>query len=110
MYFCMSQINCNNKSSIIHGKILLPKDVAETIANINYNKIYLECEILSSVVKADIPHKCDVARCPFFRLYLRNKFWNIGFKTLLYYESKQMLEKHLPDEIVLYILKILVTI
>ena len=109
MYFCMSQINCNNKSTIIHGKVL-PKDVAETIATINYNKIYLECEILSSVLKADIPHKCDVDRCPLFRLYLRNKFWNIGFKGLFYYESKKELEKRLPDEIVLYILKMLVTI
>lgn len=109
MYFCMSQINCNNKSTIIHGKIL-PKDIAEIIANMNYNKKYLECKIISSVVKADIPHKCDVARCPFFRLYLRNKFWNIGFKALLYYESKQILEKHLPSDIVVYILQILVTI
>lgn len=109
MYFCMSQINCNNKSSIIHGKVL-PKDVAENIANMNYNKIYLECKIISSVVKADIPHKCDVARCPLFQLYLRDKFWNIGFKALLYYESKQILEKHLPSDIVVYILQILVTI
>ena len=109
MYFCMSQINCNNKSTIIHGKVL-PKDVAKTISNINYNKIYLECEIVSSIVKADIPHKCNVTMCPLFRLYLRNKFWNIGFKALVYYESKKVLEKHLPSDIVLYILKILVTI
>ena len=109
MYFCISEIIYNNCSNVIHGKIL-PKDVAETIANINYNKIYLECEIISSVVKADIPHKCNVLRCPLFRLYLRNKFWNIGFKALLYYESKKYLEKHLPSDIVMYILKMLVTI
>jgi CRISPR/Cas system-associated protein Csx1 len=105
----MSEIICNNHYNVIHGKVL-PKDVAETISNINYNKIYLECDIVSSVVKADIPHKCNVVKCPLFRLYLRDKFWNIGFKALLYYESKKYLEKHLPDEIVLYILKILVTI
>jgi hypothetical protein len=109
MYFCMSEIICNNCSEVIHGKVL-PKDVAEIIANINYNKNYLECEIVSSVLKADIPHKCNVVRCPLFRLHLRNKFWNIGFKALLYYESKKELEKRLPDEIVLYILKMLVTI
>lgn len=109
MYFCISEIIYNNCSNVIHGKIL-PKDVAETIANINYNKIYLECEIVSSVLKADIPHKCNIVRCPLFRLHLRNKFWNIGFKGLLYYESKKELEKRLPDEIVLYILKMLVTI
>lgn len=37
MYFCMSEIIYNNYCNVIHGKVL-PKDVAETIANINYKK------------------------------------------------------------------------
>jgi len=103
-YFCMSQINLNNNSSVFHGKSC-DKDVALSFADAQSNDLYTNCIITPSILRADIPHKCDVERCPLFRLYVRDIFWKISDKALMYYECKKILKKNLPDDIVTYILK-----
>ena len=103
-YFCMSQINFNNNSRVIHGKPL-DKDAALSIAHAESNNLYINCIITPSVVRADIPHKCNIEGCPLFRLYLRDIFWKISHKALMYYECKKVLTKNLPDDIVTYILQ-----
>ena len=103
-YFCMSQIKLNNNSRVIHGKPF-DKDIAISFADTERNNLYINCIITPSILRADIPHKCDVERCPLFRLYIRDIFWKISDKALMYYECEKVLKKKLPDDIVTYILK-----
>jgi hypothetical protein len=100
----MSKINFAGKQSIVHGKTF-DKEVAYSIAKIEYSKLYLNCNIISWIARADKPHRCDTEGCPLFRLYLRDRFWKIGMKAMIYYESKKALEKYLPADIVTYILE-----
>ena len=103
-YLCMSKINFSGNYSVVHGKTF-DKDVASSIASIDYSKIYPNCNIVSWIARADEPHKCVSEGCPLFRLYLRDRFWKIGMKAMIYYESKKVLEKYLPADIVTYVLE-----
>ena len=102
MYFFMSKIISNDKINIIHGKPL-EKGVVEffAIGDCFYNNY----NTISWIEKATKPHKCNVDLCPFHRLYFKNKFLTLSLKVLMYEECKKVLEKNLPDDIVIYILK-----
>lgn len=102
MYFCMSKVITNNKTSVSHGKGLT-KDVAEYFASKDY--FYNGYHIISWIERADKPHKCNVDLCPLHRLYFKNKFLTLGSKVLMYEECKKVLEKILPNDIVIYILQ-----
>ena len=93
----------NNKSEIVHGRAL-SKQIAKTCVDMKYYQT--GCEITSWVARADKPHKCDAKFCNLYRIYLKNNFWEIGVKGLLYYECIKVLKKLIPDDIVLYILNI----
>jgi len=104
MYLCMTKITNikNNKSEIVHGRALSQKR-ATTCVDMKYYKT--GSEITSWVARADIPHKCNVKFCNLYRNYLKNNFWEIGVKGLLYYECIKVLKKRIPDDIVLYIVE-----
>ena len=102
MYFCMSKIIIDNKTSITHGKAL-QKNIAESFSRFDYN--YVDYFITSWIYRADKPHKCNVESCPLFKMYLRDKLWKIGTRGLVYNECKKILKRHLPNDIVLFILK-----
>ncbi len=104
MYFCMSKIIIDNKTTITHGKGL-PKCIAESFSRLDYNYVNEDYFITSWIYRADKPHKCNVDSCPLFKMYLRDKFWKIGNRGLVYNESKKILKRHLPNDIVLLILK-----
>ena len=38
-------------------------------------------------------------------MYLKDKFWKIGNRGLVYNECKKILKRYLPNDIVLFILK-----
>jgi len=105
MYLCMTKITNikNNNSEIVHGRALSQKR-ATTCVDMKYYKTGRE--ITSWVARADIPHKCDVKFCNLYRIYLKNNFWEIGVKGLLYYECIKVLKKLIPADIVLYILNL----
>lgn len=107
MYFCMSNIIINNKTTITHGKALKKKYIAESFLILDYNYNYANKGyfIKSWINRADKPHKCNVDSCPLFKMYLRDKFWKIGIRVLMYNECKKILKRHLPNDIVLFILK-----
>jgi hypothetical protein len=98
----MSKIIIDNKTTITHGKAL-KKYIADSFSTLDYN--YLNYFITSWTDRADKPHKCNVDSCPLFKMYLRDKFWKIGTIGLVYNESKKFLKRHLPNDIVLFILK-----
>jgi hypothetical protein len=103
MYFCMTELKIGQHSNIIHGEPLL-KNSAENAA-LQSNYVYNTCRIVSWVEKADTPHRCDVFSCKLNRIYFRNKLHTISIKLMLYDVCKKVLEKRLPDDIVLYIMK-----
>jgi len=98
----MSKVMTKNKVNIIHGEALT-KDIAEYFAGKDY--FYNGYHIMSWIERADEPHKCNVDLCPLHRLYFKNKFSTLVSKLLIYEESKKVLEKILPNEIVIYILQ-----
>ena len=102
MFFCMSKIIKDNKTFVIHGKGL-KKNIAESASKIDYQGI--DYQIISWVDRVDKPHICNVESCPLFRMYLTDKFWKIGIRVLMYNECKKILKRHLPNDIVLFILK-----
>ena len=102
MYFCMSKIMTKNKVTVTHGKALT-KDIAEYFAGKDY--FYNGYHIMSWIERVDKPHKCNVDLCPLHQLYFKNKFSTLCSKLLIYEESKKMLKKILPDDIVIYILQ-----
>lgn len=104
MYFCMSKIIINNKTTITHGKAL-KKCIADSVSRLDYNYLNQDYFITSWIDRADKPHKCNVDSCPLFKMYLRDKFWKIGTRGLVYNESKKILKRYLPNDIVLFILK-----
>ena len=105
MYLCMTEgINYKNQKYIIHGKAL-PKNIAYNNASIKYNPEYYS-SLFSWVQRADKPHKCNIKNCPLFRTYLRNELFRIGYKGLMYNETKKILKLLLPDDILQIILKI----
>ena len=111
MFFCMSKIINDNKTFVSHGKGL-NKNIADSACEVSNDKSaraidYLDrgYKVISWIDRADKPHKCNIESCPLFRLYLRDKFWTIGFRALMYNESKKILTKYLPNDIVIFILK-----
>ena len=98
----ITQITTNN-STIVHGRGLSKKR-AKACVDMNYYKT--NCQVTSWVARADIPHKCDVTFCNLYRTYLKNNFWEIGVKGLIYYECIKVLKKLIPDDIVLYIVNL----
>jgi len=105
MYLCMTKITNikNNKLEIVHGRAI-SKHRAQRCVDMKFYQT--GCEITSWVARADKPHKCDVKFCNLYRIYLKNNFWEIGVKGLLYYECIKVLKKLIPDDIVLYILNL----
>ena len=104
MYFFMSKIMTKNKVTVTHGKALT-KDIAEYFAGKDYFYNGYHIMSLSWIERVDKPHKCNVDLCPLHRLYFKNKFSTLCSKLLMYEESKKMLKKILPDDIVIYILQ-----
>ena len=100
MYLCMTKITENKSIIIVHGRALSKKR-AKACVDLKYYRT--GCEVISWVARADKPHKCDVRFCKLYRIY---NFWKIGVKGLLYYECMKVLKKFIPDDIVLYILKL----
>jgi hypothetical protein len=98
----MSRVMTKNKINVSHGKGLT-KDVAEYFASKDY--FYNGYHIISWIERADKPHKCNVDLCPLHRLYFKNKFLKLCSKVLIYEESKKVLQKILPDDIVICILQ-----
>ena len=105
MYLCMTKITqtTTNKSTIVHGRAL-SKERARTCVDMKYYKTGRE--VISWIARADKPHKCDVKFCNLYRIYLKNNFWKIGVKGLLYYECIKVLKNFIPDDIVFYILNL----
>ncbi len=104
MYLCMTKITNrkNNNSEIVHGRAL-SKERAKSCVDMKFYKS--GCKIKSWVARANTPHKCNVKFCNLYRIYLKNNFWELGIKGLLYYECLNIFKKFFPDDIVLYILE-----